>query len=171
MALVRQLRVRDRAGVHAREAGRRVALGRTQGAPVWSGLEVRRPRRATLPAQPADPAGPRPAGRSARRRPRSAGTLRRPEDPLLVSPGRQPPVPPVRDRRGRPGTAAADRRAVRRHRADVSAGRRDPVRLFPLPTVRPLLADPRGHALSLRRQRRGTSARCRATSSTTTRPC
>ena len=69
------------------------------------------------------------------------------QDPLLLPPGRHRLLPPLRDRRRRPRAAAADRRALRRHRADLSARRPDHVLLQPLQPLGELLVHAGGRAL------------------------
>ncbi len=59
-----------------------------------------------LKLEPPHGQGHGPAGRPGRLGPRSAGPLRRPEDPLLLPPGRHRLLPPLRDQRRRQRAAA-----------------------------------------------------------------
>ena len=124
-----------------------------------------------LPPQPCHAANSRccwtiPRAASAIRR----STTTRTQDPLLLPPGGTRLLPPLRDQRRRQRPAAADRRAVRRHRAQLPAGRRDRVRLQPLQALGELLAHAGGRAAPLRRRRPEHPRRSRPTSSRTTRP-
>ena len=90
--LVRQLRQLRRRLARCREAGLQVRRRRLLG--------LRRGRPA-LPAEPAHRQAEGAAGRPQGRRPRSAGPLRRPEDPLLLPQGRHAPLSPLRDQHRR----------------------------------------------------------------------
>ena len=111
-----------------------------------------RRRRPAAPRQPPHRRGQGALGRPQGRRPRSAGPLRRQEDPLLVPQGRHAHVSPVRNPERRQRPEATDRRPGRRHRGHVPAGQQHRLLLGPLPAVRQLLVQPRDHALPLRRR-------------------
>ena len=123
--------------------------------PDGEGAARLRRRRPAVPAEPADRPAARPAGRPAGRRPRSAGPLRRAEDPVLVPPRRHAHV--ITCTRST-STAAGLRQLTDGPDDDIEPtylpGRRHRVRLQPLPAVRQLLVQPRGHAVPLRRRRR-----------------
>jgi hypothetical protein len=89
------------------------------------------------------------AGRSHRRHPRSSSALRRPDDLFSYRRGGQPYYHLYEDPGRRVRVGATDRRALRRHRAHLSARRRDHVRLEPLQPVRQLLAHAGGRAVPL----------------------
>ena len=108
-----------------------------------------------------DPAG---------RRPRSAGPLRRQEDPLLLSQGRHDPLPSLRDQRRRHGPAAAHRRRLRRHRADPTCPTATSSSSPPLQALGELLVHAGGGHAPLRRRRQQHPAHLEPTSSRTTRP-
>ena len=119
---------------HARRTTGRDRLCRAtawRGQPLVRELRVLRPGRArqgissartALPAERQHGPAHDPPGRSPGIRSRPAGGLRRPQDPLLLSPRRLGLFSPVYDSRGWDGLAGTDHRPLRRHRTHVAAG-------------------------------------------------